>query len=221
MVKVVHSYGEKRYYMIVSKEKIARIEKLRTYRSITRAYEIYPVAVIEIGHDRLERSFLERIPFNVWMSTEEYEKLIKDFIEYLQASMIREFHKYLSDNPLPDKPKGRKKEKYPKVIYYYGYSPYKSMIVKRLRRIAKEEFDDSYVWIYRFSRSFAIDDGRRMLFLPYDVNDIDLEKVKKLYWDIKKAVKDAVGGEQYSKLPEDIRNVIDYMSLYISVMGED
>jgi hypothetical protein len=221
MVKEIHTYGGKEYYLIVSKEKIARIEKLKTYKSITRAHEVYPVAVIAIGFSKLERSFLERVPVNVWMSPEEYEKLVKDYIEYLQAYMIREFRKYLSNNPVPDKPKGREKSKYPKVIYYYGYSPYKSRIVKRLRKIAKEEFGYDHVAIYRFSRSFAIDDGRRMLFLPYNVDEIDLEKARKIYGDIRYAVRGAVRSQRYSELPEDIRSVIDYISLCIKVMGED
>jgi hypothetical protein len=221
IVKSVYNNGAKNYYLIVAKEKIPRIEKLKTYKSIVHADEVYPVSVLTIScgkEDSLWKEFAMQVPENVWMSMEEFEKLIGAFTESIRQMMVGVLHRKIEDNPVPDKPKGREKTKYPKVIYYHGYGPYKSMIVSSLKKKAKESYTTSRSEVYMFSKSFAIDEDYRMVLLPYDVNEIDTDRLMQYKWDVINAVECVTKSPEYGQLPDNIRSVIDYVNLLVHAL---
>jgi len=219
IVKSVYSNGARNYYLIVAKEKIPRIEKLKTYKSIVHANEVYPVSVLTISYGKgssLWKEFAMEVPENVWMSMEEFERLIGAFTENIRQTMVGVLRRRIECNPVPDKPRGREKAKYPKVIDYCGYAPYKSMVVSSLRKRAKESYTTTgQLVVYRFSKSFAIEEDYRMLFLPYDVNEIDTDKLMQHKWAVKNALECVMKEPEYGQLPDDIRSVIDYVNLLV------
>jgi hypothetical protein len=221
IVKSVYNNGGWDYYLIVAKEKIPRIERLKTYKSIVHADEVYPVTVLTISYGKgnsLWRDFAMFVPHDVWMSIEEFEEWIGKFTEGIRQDMVSRLRRKVGDNPVPERPKGRVKTRYPKIIEYYGYAPYKNMVVSNLKKIAKESYTSNYFGIYRFSKSFAIDYDYRMIFLPYDVNEIDTDKLMEHKWGMKNDLNSIMNTPEYSKLPDDIRSVIDYVNMLVHML---
>jgi hypothetical protein len=221
IVKSVYSNGVRNYYLIVAKEKIPRIEKLKTYRSIVHADEVYPVTVLTLSYGREDsvwKEFILGVPQDEWMSIEDFEKWIGIFTEKLRQRMVDALHRNLEYYPVPEKPKGRAKTKYPKIIDYYGYAPYRGMVAKSLRKKAKESYSIGGLEIYRFSRSFAIDYGGSMVFLPYDVNEIDADRLLQCKWSMIGVIDSITSKPEYSSIPEDIRSVIDYVNLLVHTL---
>jgi hypothetical protein len=223
IVKSVYSNGVRNYYLIVAKEKIPRIERLKTYKSIVHADEVYPVTVLTISYgkeDSIWKKFIVEVPQDEWMSIEEFEKWVGIFTEKLRRDMVDALHRKLEYYPVPEKPKGRAKIKYPKIIdYYYRYAPYKKMVAMSLKKKAKESYSiGNLLEIYRFSRSFAIDYDGCMVFLPYDVNEIDADRLSQCKWSIISVINSITDKPEYSSIPEDIRSVIDYVYLFVNTL---
>jgi hypothetical protein len=214
-----------RYFLILAKEKIDRIAKLRSFRSIAYADEVYPVAVQELSApayigDSIFDRFLREVPQNVWMDSDELRKLIDEFVRKLHEGFTVWLRK-ITDNWVPTTPKGRIKEKYPKVLDYSGYAPYKWRVVARLKKTAVNVVKINRWWsIYFFKRSFAIDENRDcMVFLPYDVSMIDAEKVYANIYLIRPALRVIMENSNLD-LPEEVRAVIDYVWLIAGTAGE-
>ena len=212
-----------RYFLILAKDKIDRIAKLSSYRSIAYADEVYPIAVQElrapagIGGD-LFRRFLEILPSNVWMDSEVLRKYIDEFMKKLHG----EFMAWLSNvayTQIPPAPKGRSEEKYPKVLDYYRYAPYKWRVVARLKKTARDVVEMYHSQsIYFFKRSFALDRNLdRMIFLPYDVSLIDAEKVYRYRYALRREFDTLMKAnrEFLDQMPEEVRAVIDYVWLIL------
>ena len=225
MLKSVYDvrYGV-RYFLITAEEKIDRIAKLRSFRSIAYADEVYPVAVQEliapayIGDSIFER-FLSTVPQNVWMDSNEMRKHIDEFVRKLNEGFTIWLSKIIG-NWVPPAPKGRSVEKYPKVLDYCGYAPYKCRVVARLKKTAVNVVKINRRWsIYFFKRSFAVDENSYcMVFLPYDVSMIDAEKVYANIYAVRPAIR--VIMENNLDLPEKIRAVVDYVWLIAGTAGE-
>ena len=216
-------YGA-RYFLIIAKEKIDRIAKLRSFRSIAYADEVYPVVVQElrtpagIGGD-LFRRFLETLPDDVWMDSDVLGRYIDGFMKKLNEGFTA-WLSSLADSQIPPAPKGRIREKYPKVLDYHRFSPYKRRIVARLKKTARDVVEMYHSQsIYFFKRSFALDRNLdRMIFLPYDVLLIDAEKVYRYRYAIRCEFDTLMKAnrEFLDQLPEDVRAVIDYVWLVLS-----
>jgi hypothetical protein len=227
MLKTVSDarYGA-RYFLIIAKEKIDRIAKLRSFRSIAYADEVYPVAVQELSAPvgiggTLFRRFLETLPSNVWMDSDELRRYIDEFVKKLHGEFI-EWMNDVTSSQVPTAPKGRSKEKYPKVLYYGGYTPYRCRVVARLKSAARDVVEmDHGQSIYLFKRSFALDRNLDcIIFLPYDVSLIDAEKVYE--YRCKHAIRyefDTLmkaNRKFLDRLPENVRTVIDYVWFILS-----
>jgi hypothetical protein len=226
MLKSVYDvrYGT-RYFLIIAREKIDRIAKLRSFRSIAYADEVYPVTVQELFapagiEDCVFDMFLRTVPQNVWMDSNGLRKLIDEFMKNLNEGFTAWLSKVAS-NWVPPAPKGRNKEKYPKVLDYWGsYAPYRYRVVARLKKSAVNVVKINRRWsIYFFKRSFAIDENRDcMVFLPYDVSLIDAEKVYEHAYAIESALRAVI--ESKLDLPENIRTVIDCVWLIVGTAGK-
>jgi len=211
-------YGT-RYFLIIAKEKIDRIAKLRSFRSITRADEVYPVVVQELIGSSIFNRFLKIVPQNVWMDSNE----LREFIDVFVRDLNEMFTAWLSEvarSQVPSAPKGRNKEKYPKVLDYSGYAPYKYRVVARLKKVAVNVMEIGRQWsIYFFKKSFAIDEnGDSMVFFPYDISLIDAEKVYEHIYAIRPALIEIM--ENSLDLPENVRAVIDYVWLIAGTARE-
>jgi hypothetical protein len=222
IVKSVYSNGVFNHYLIVAKEKIPRIEKLKTYKSIVHADEVYPVTVLTISYgreDSIWKEFITEVPHDEWMNIEEFEKWIGIFTEKLRQRMVNSLNRNLEYYPVPEKPRGRAKTKYPKIIDYYGYAPYKKMVAMSLKKKAKESYSlGNSLEIYRFSRSFAIGYDGSMVFLPYDVNEIDADRLLPCKWSMIGVIDSITTKPEYSDIPEDIKSVIDYVNLLLHTL---
>ena len=225
MLKSVYDarYGT-RYFLITAEEKIDRIAKLSSYRSIAYADEVYPVAVQELSApvyigDSIFDRFLREVPQNVWMDSDELRKHIDEFLRKLNEGFTAWLGK-ITGSWVPPAPKGRSEEKYPKVLYYGGYAPYKCRVVARLKKVAVNVVKIDRRWsIYFFKRSFAIDENRDcMVFFPYDVSLIDAEKVYGNYTI--RYVLGVIMKNSNLDLPEEVRAVIDYVWLIAGTAGE-
>ena len=224
MLKSVYDvrYGT-RYFLIIAREKIDRIAKLRSFRSIAYADEVYPVAVQElrapigIGGD-LFRRFLETLPDSVWMDSDVLRRYVDEFVKKLHGGFAA-WLSSVADSQIPPAPKGRSREKYPKVLYYGHYAPYKCRVVARLKKIARDVVEMNHNQsIYFFKRSFVLDRNLdRMIFLPYDASLIDAEKVYRHKYAIQCEFDTLMKGnrEFLDQLPEEVRAVIDYVLLII------
>jgi hypothetical protein len=225
MLKAVDDarYGT-RYFLILAKEKIDRVAKLRSFRSIVYADEVYPVAVQElrapagIGSDLFGR-FLGTLPRDVWMDGEVLRRYIDEFVKKLHEGFIA-WMSNMADTQIPPAPKGRSEEKYPKVLDYSGYAPYTWRVVARLKKTAVNVVKIDRRWsIYLFKRSFAIDKNRDcMIFLPYDVSMIDAEKVYASNYVIRPALRVVL--DSNLDLPENVRAVVDYVWLIAGATRE-
>jgi hypothetical protein len=220
-------YGT-RYFLIIAKEKIDRIAKLRSFRSIAHADEVYPVAVRELTSPidfggTLFRRFLNTMPSNVWMDGDELRRHVDEFVEELHGELTAWLNG-IANSQVPPAPKGRIREKYPKVLRYGRYGPYKRRVVARLKRVARDvvkmNHDQS---VYLFKRSFALDRNLDcMIFLPYDVSLIDAEEVYRHRYAIQYEF-DALmksNGEFLNRLPENVRAVIDYVWFIVGTAGK-
>jgi len=219
MLKSVYDvrYGT-RYFLITAEEKIDRIARLSSFRSIARADEVYPVAVQElmapayIGDSIFDR-FLSTVPQNVWMDSDGLRKHIDEFTRKLNEGFTAWLSK-ITYSWVPPAPKGRSVEKYPKVLDYGGYAPYKCRVVARLKKIAVNVVKIDRRWsVYFFKWSFAIDDKNDcMVFFPYDVSLIDAEKVYANIYAVRPALRVIMENSNLD-LPEKIRAVVDYVWL--------
>jgi hypothetical protein len=225
MLKSVYDarYGT-RYFLITAEEKIDRIARLSSFRSIARADEVYPVAVQELNApayigDSIFDRFMSTIPQNVWMDSDELRKLIDEFVRKLNEGFTMWLRK-ITCSLVPTAPKGRTKEKYPKVLDYSGYAPYKWRVVARMKKAAVNVVKINRRWsIYFFKRSFAIDENRDcMVFLPYDVSLIDAERVYANIYAIRHALGEVL--DSNLDLPEDVRAVVDYVWLIAGATRE-
>jgi|YelNatPaOPRAMG01_1025707.scaffolds.fasta_scaffold44016_3 hypothetical protein len=217
-----------RYFLIIAKEKIDRIAKLRSFRSIAYADEVYPVAVQELSvpigiGGTIFRRFLETLPSNVWMDGDVLRRFIDEFVKKLHE----EFTAWLSSvasSQVPTAPKGRRKEKYPKVLYYGRYAPYRWRVVARLKSAARDVVEmDHNQSMYFFKRSFALDRNLDcMIFLPYDVSLVDAEKVYRYKHAIRYEFDTLMKTNRkfLDQLPENVRAVIDYVWLIAGTAGE-
>jgi hypothetical protein len=225
MLKAVDDarYGT-RYFLILAREKIDRVAKLRSFRSIVYADEVYPVVVQElrapayIGGDLFGR-FLETLPSDVWMDSEVLRRYIDEFVKKLHEGFIA-WMSSVADAQIPLAPKGRSKEKYPKVLAYSRYyAPYKWRVVARLKKTARDVVEMYHSQsIYFFKKSFALDRNLdRMIFLPYDVSLVDAEKVYRYRYALRCEFDTLmkVNGEFLDQLPEEVRAVIDYVWLIL------
>jgi hypothetical protein len=225
MLKAVDDarYGT-RYFLILAKEKIDRIAKLRSFRSIVYADEVYPVAVQELRapasiSSDLFRRFLETLPRDVWMDGEVLRRYIDEFVKKLHEGFIA-WMSNVADTHIPTSPKGRSGEKYPKVLdYCRRYAPYTWRVVARLKKTARSVVEMNHSQsIYFFKKSFALDRNLdRMIFLPYDVSMIDAEKVYRYRYALRCEFDTLmkVNGEFLDQLSEGVRTVIDYVWLIL------
>jgi hypothetical protein len=153
------------------------------------------------------------------MDSDGLRKLIDEFVRKLNEGFTVWLSK-ITGSWVPTTPKGRTKEKYPKVLDYSGYAPYKWMVVARLKKTAVNVVKIDRRWsIYFFKRSFAIDKNRDcMVFLPCDVSLIDAEKVYASNYVIRPALRVVL--DSNLDLPEDVRAVVDYVWLIAGATRE-
>lgn len=158
------------------------------------------------------------LPDSVWIDSDVLRRYVDEFVKKLHGEFIT-WLSSVAHSQIPSEPKGRSIEKYPKVLYYGHYAPYKCRVVARLKKIARDVVEMNHDQsIYLFRRSFALDRNLdRIIFLPYDASLIDAEKVYKYRYAIRCEFDTLMKGnrEFLDRLPEEIRSVIDYVLLII------
>jgi len=192
-------------YVVVKAEKAdSRLLRARRAGRLLRRYTSRPLSVFML-YKCVDRGFLDHV--NRFLSEEEFKNLMERYISscYKKDKTLAE-EKMQSLRKFIEMPAEKREKWYPAVYFMPDGAENWKLCYILERAQATYKYDGGKVRLYLYSRSFAVRYAplNRVIFLPYDPEQLLLKVVASLDDDAVKAVAEAVKAVEEKKA-EDSR----------------